>query len=421
MLPSPLRLNRPLLSALLLFAGTVHAATPTLPDVLRAAQSSIAVRIAAQAERSADADRVVADHAPLPVLTAKASQIDLQNGLGAGDPISRKRIDKSVGLDWTWERGDKRLHRTRAAQYSMDAARADISEATTQQMLAAQSAYFDWISSRERTRLAAETLDVAIAATAAANTRVKAGDLSVQDGLRIEIEAQRVDADLQSARLDLERSEIVLGQFVDRGALKQAREEAVVWPPARTLPAAGDSATAIEQRADVRAARSRINAAMASLDGARALSKVDPTWGISYDHFPGTSTRLIELRVQIPLPIGYRYDGERAKAESELTQSELLAERVARDAHTELSRLSAEARSTATRAAKFENDIVPRAASVLRQAEFAYARGALPLTDLLDARRTHRATQLEALNARTDAAKAHTALILRTRPETLID
>ena len=176
----------------------------------------------------------------------------------------------------------------------------------------------------------------------------------------------------------------------------------------------------IDARADVRAARERIAAAKSNLDGAYALQKTDPTIGISFDHYPGTSTRLIELRVQIPLTWGYRYQGEAARAQSDLKQAELTEARVLRDARTELTRLQQEAASLALRTASFEKDIVPRATQVANQAEFAYRRGALSLTDLLDARRTLRTTQLDVLAARTDLAKARTALLLRTEPQLLV-
>jgi len=57
---------------------------------------------------------------------------------------------------------------------------------------------------------------------------------------------------------------------------------------------------------------------------------------------------------------------------------------------------------------------------VAQSAELAYAKGALPLSDLLDARRTLRATALEALAARQDHAKALGAWQLRTQPQALL-
>ena len=107
------------------FASAASAQAPiTLREVLRAVNDSAEVRLARQAQAGAEADVLSADHAPLPILSSKLSQIDLQNGLGAGDWLGRKRIDKAVGIDWTYERGDKRLHRTSAAK-SLVAATAD--------------------------------------------------------------------------------------------------------------------------------------------------------------------------------------------------------------------------------------------------------------------------------------------------------
>lgn len=412
-----------------LAVAQMSASAPTLRDVLQAVNDSAEVRIARQAQAGAEADVLTADHAPLPLLSSKLSQIDLQNGLGAGDWLGRKRIDKSVGLDWTYERGDKRAHRTNAAQRTVAATAAEAQEAVLQQMLSAQAAYYDWLAARERVQLVMAMEEAGREAVRAAQTRFAAGDLSQQDATRIEIEAARVAADKQSAQLDLARAAIVLSQLLNRTDIGSIAAGTVAWPElpntttmAATLARGGSepASAMIEARADVRAARERIAAARSSLDGAYALQKTDPTVGISFDHYPGTSTRLIELRVQIPLTWGYRYQGEAARAQSDLKQAELTEERVLRDARTELARLQQEATSLAQRTANFERDIVPRAMQVANQAEFAYRRGALSLTDLLDARRTLRTTQLDVLAARADLAKARTALLLRTEPQLLV-
>ena len=420
-------------AVLVAWAGSAIAQTssnaPTLQDVLQAVNNSSEVRLARQAQVGAEADVVTADHAPLPVLSSKLSQIDLQNGLGAGDWLGRKRVDKAVGIDWIYERGDKRAHRTNAAHRTVAATAAEAQEAVLQQMLSAQAAYYDWLAASERVQLVVAMEEAGREAVRAADIRLKAGDLSHQDASRIEIDAARVAADKQSAQLDLSRAAIVLSQVVNRADIASMPAGSVTWPVLPSMPPAaatprvtGDESIAvmIETRADVRAARERIAAARSSLDGAYALQKTDPTIGVSFDHYPGTSTRLIELRVQIPLTWGYRYQGEAARAQSDLKQAELAEERVVRDARTELARLQQEAASLTQRTASFERDIVPRATQVANQAEFAYRRGALSLTDLLDARRTLRTTQLDVLAARTDLAKARTALLLRTEPQLLV-
>jgi cobalt-zinc-cadmium efflux system outer membrane protein len=70
-----------------------------LAQVLQGARNNLDVQLAGESVAAARADVQSADHAPLPVLTAKTSQMDLQHGLGGGSLLGDKRIDKSPG--WT--------------------------------------------------------------------------------------------------------------------------------------------------------------------------------------------------------------------------------------------------------------------------------------------------------------------------------
>jgi cobalt-zinc-cadmium efflux system outer membrane protein len=63
-------------------------------------------------------------------------------------------------------------------------------------------------------------------------------------------------------------------------------------------------------------------------------------------------------------------------------------------------------RATHSKMLIYEQTLLPKAQQVATQAELAYQKGALPLTDLLEARRTLRATRLEGLMAKLEHAKA---------------
>ena len=76
--------------------------------------------------------------------------------------------------------------------------------------------------------------------------------------------------------------------------------------------------------------------------------------------------------------------------------------------------------NAADRLKAYEQQILPRARKVSEQAELAYTKGAIALVDLLDARRTLRASLLEALNVQTDYAKAATAWQLRSLPVAVV-
>ena len=418
-----------------------QAAPISLAQALRAARNNVDVALARSAAAAAQADVLAADHAPFPTLSAKLGSIDLQNGIGAGNLLADKRIDKGIGVDWTYERGNKRALRTQAAQRGASAAEADLEDVQLQQLLAASSAFFDLSAAQERiTQVEAIAAGTAQIATTAAR-RVAAGDLARQDALRLEIEAARAKGDVLGAKLERGRASLALALLLGAGATADAGTSGASVPaaaPGQTLQilqtqadwpalasadalpgfAATDSNLQawVDARPDVRAATERVEAARAAQASASALKKADITWGVSFDHFPGTSTRQLELRLQMHLQFGYQFQGETSRAQALLTAAQDALDKVRRVAALDLQGLMAQLQSGALRSRSYEQDILPRAAQVAAQAEFAYTRGALNLADLLDARRTLRTTGLEALAARADHAKAATAWRLRTQP-----
>lgn len=406
-------------------AGAQDAATGiqpwTLGQALAAARDNSDVLQARQALAAARADVQSADHAPAPVLSTKAASMDLQNGLGAGNTFTRKRIDKAVGVDWTWERGGKRVLRTQAAERAVEAAQADVEDTQTQQLQAALAAYYDLLAAQEKLQETTEIERSATELARLADRRVQAGDASAQDALRTRIEAERARADTQSALLARDQAALTLAQVTATRATLQATGTAWPVPAEGSTPEAESTLQAwAEARADVRAATARVQAAQAALDGATALRKADWTVGASVDHYPGTSNRLLELRLQVPLQWGYRFEGEIGRAQAELTRAQDAQDNTRRLALLDLRRLQQAAAGAAGRAVRYDTGILPRARQVAQSAERAYRTGAVSLTDVLDAQRTLRATALEALDARADYAKAQGAWLLRTQPQTLL-
>lgn len=403
----------------------------TLSEVLLAARDNADVRFSRQALAAARADILAADHAPVPVLSAKAASIDLQNGIGSGN-LANKRIDNSIGIDWVWERGGKRRARTLSAERTAAAAEADVDEATYQQQLAAGYAFYDLLGAQERIVEVASIERGAAQLSSTATRRVQAGDLPQQEASRTAVEAQRSGVELRAAELDRDRAQIALAQLLGATMPVRGRLAGNDWPTLASLPAPGvatmtdaynaynayDTDAIVDARPDVRAAQARVAAMSAALDNARALRSSDVTWGVSLERYPGTSNRLVELRASIPLQIGYRAEGEIGRAEAMYVQSQDALDKTRNDARLELQRLRAEADANARRLQTFERDILGGARQLAESAESAYRRGAMSLTDVLDARRTLRATQLDAISARIDHAKAALAWRLRTQPLT---
>ena len=398
-------------------AQTVAQPTLSLAQALQSAQDNLDVSLARRAVDAARGDVIAADRAPTPTLSAKAASIDLQNGIGSGNLIRDKRIDKAIGLDWTLERGNKRVLRTQAAQSLVSAAQADVDEIKIQQQIATTAAYFDVLAAQERIVEVDAIAKSAAQLAVTAQRRVKAGDLPALDAARTEIEAQRAATDLAGAQLDRQRAALALALLTGTSNASTLRV-AADWPALQTMQTLPTDAAlpSVEARSDVRAALQRVDAARAALDSAAAQKTRDITLGTSFDHYPGTSTRLLEFRVQMPLNgfLGsYNFQGEIAKAQAQLLLAEDALEKTRRSAAADGQRLQQDRLGAAARALSYESTILPRARKVAELAELAYSKGAMSLTELIDARRTLRTILIEALNARSDHAKAEQTWLLR--------
>jgi len=404
-------------------AAPVAASTPlgarlNLTQVLQAARQNPDTLAAQRAAEAARFDVRAADRAPAPVLSAGVSSIDLRNGNGGGSFWTDKRLDKSLGMDWTWERGNKRGLRTETAERAARAAAADSQDMRVLQQIGALGAFYDLLAAQERLQALQALADSARTLSKTADLRLKAGDLSAQDAARTRIEAERTEADLQSARLAHQQAMQTLAGWTGQNVPAGGWRAEGAWPEATAAAQASDVDALVEQRPDVLAARERLAAAEAAAQGAQALNRADPTLGATFDHYPdGQKTnRLLAVRISVPINGFSRFEGEIGRALAQKDQAQDLLDKTRIQARAELLGLQQAWQSQTERRQSYEVRILPQAQQVAAQAELAYSKGGLSLTDLLDARRTLRATQLEASGVRNDHAHALGAWQLRTAP-----
>jgi cobalt-zinc-cadmium efflux system outer membrane protein len=392
----------------------------SLQQVLQAARQNPDVMAAQRAAAAARADVLAADRAPAPTLSAGISSIDLRNGTGGGSFWTQQRLDKSLGLDWTWERGNKRALRTEVAERSARAAASDGRDMVVQQQIGAQNAFYDLLAAQQRLHTVRAIADSGRQLADTAARRLKAGDLSAQEAMRTRIEAERARAELHNAQVELQQASQTLSLWIGQAPPAQGWTAQGTWPHAIPAAAGGavDIDALVEQRPDVAAARERVAAAQSAVQAAQALRSTDPTLGASVDHYPDGSrtNRLLALRISVPLTGGHRYDGEIGRAIAQEQQSQDLLQKTRVQVRSELMALMQSWQASAGRLKIYTEEILPQAAQLAAQAELAYNKGGLTLIDLLDARRTLRTTQLEALAVRNEHAKALGSWQLRSAP-----
>lgn len=396
MKPNPIA--APALLALLLSPAIAGAIT--LAEAERAARTHDPDIQAARIElRGSEGDLIAARRRPPAELELGTSKLSRYQGLGPGG-WQDKRADSTVGIGWTLERGGKRRWRTRNAQLLVDAARLDVADAQRQQRLALHEAYFGLKAARQLLQAAQENRALSARALAATQRQVQLGAsapielsrLTVED-LKIAAEARDAEQELLQARADLA---LLIGYHGDIDALDADDP----WPPATTVNPTLDDAR-LRDRADLRAAEARVQAADAARALARSQRRRDLQLGVEAEREPGDLPGLSwGLSLSVPLNGPNHYRGELLRAEADYDAAVLERDRLRDESRLQAQQALRQLRASTAQLQQYEQQLSPAARQALDGMELAYRRGAANLTDLLDARRAWREADNDLIAAR---------------------
>ena len=398
------------MAAMAMIAATVPAAAcardislgEVEQQVLRANRE---VQAARRGVESAGAQVMQADVRPNPVVSLNTLNISSNPGVGPGS-LGSKRVDSVFRVDQTLERGNKRELRIDAAQGLERAARGDALDVLRQQLLAARAAYADLQEAQQKADILEGTAQLLARALSVAQLRLKAGDIAAAEVSRVQVDAERAQNDLRAAQAELSRARFALAYLIGEESRADALRAQDPWP-AVTAPETVSLDAVIEARPDVAAARARLEAAERLRELARSQRTRDVTIGAQYERYPGTApANSIGFGVAVPLFLGNDFSGDIRRAEVERHAAQDALERVRAQAGVEIRRAASDLRAAGERLARYEGSLLAAAQRTADAAEFAFSRGATSVLELLDARRTLRAVQLDALSARADHARA---------------
>lgn len=351
-----------------------------------------------------DADRLTAAQRPNPQLSVNTGAIDTRRDAPGLEKRLFDNADIVVRLDQLVERGDKRQLRMRTANLNFDAAKFDLADSTRQGYILLYQSYYDLVLAQEKLRITKENALLYINTVKAAELRLRAGDIPASELSRIKVDALRAENNIEEAQNELSQSQLDLAYKI--GAEQKAKSIVAVdsWPVIY-IPEASDSS--IENRPDMRAAYLKIKAAESGRDLANSLTIRDVTLGVQAER-NGSNTPLhsIGFGVSIPLLTGYEYQGEIARADAGLQAARDSLDQTRAQAMTELSKARSDLDTAIRMVKRYDDDLLSEAGKSLQAAEFAYRHGSIGVMDLLDARRTNKATLLDAQVARSNYAKA---------------
>lgn len=394
-------------AALLIAVCGVRAQSATQPEsiTLRESarilqESNRAVRLSRRQLDASSADIRRADVGPNPTLSAA----------GSNTVARRYRVpdtDWIVRLEQLVERGGKRELRVATAQALERAARLDILETSRQQRVLLASAYFDLVASQQAVELTAETVAGYQRLRSAAERRLQAGDIAQVDVARLRVEEGRAQNESRTATGNLQQAQValaaVLGIESRAPSLLAADDFLGLTEP---VPQAADLEQALERRPDVAALLARIDALVQTRNLAVAQRTRDVTIGVQTERSPSLGGNVFGLSASIPLFINNDFSGDIARVDADLATAREDLDRLKGLVRSEAARAAAQAESALDRARRIEQISLPEAGRAANAIEFAFSRGAAPLTDLFDARRQLTAVRAEALAARADHSRA---------------
>ena len=406
-------------AGLIVVAGAAYAqiapdARPILELTMPAAETRMLagnrdIGLARRVIEQAEADTMIAGQKPNPQLGVVMQNINRNNGVGSGG-LRDKTVDSIVGLSQIFERGGKAELRVATARSLVAAVQGDAGDVGRTQLLAVRSVYYDLLAAQERVAGSGEAAGLYDRTLAAAKLRLRAGDLSGADVARIEVDAARARNDVTTAGADLVRARLALAALMAAEADAAGLRAVSPWPDL-DMPIAAE-ADLLARRPDIRAAAARVAATEHARELARSLRTRDVTVSAQFEHYPasdanpGGSGNSFGFGVSIPLFLNHRYEGEAARAQADWYVARDAFDRTVALARADVARSNGDVSAARERRARIESALLPQARKSADAAEFAFRNGAIGVMDILDARRTLRAIQIEASAARADHAKA---------------
>jgi cobalt-zinc-cadmium efflux system outer membrane protein len=301
--------------------------------------------------------------------------------------------EADLGLSYLFERGRKRQHRLQAAKDVTAQARSLVADNERTLTFNVASQFFNVELAESTLELAEKDIKSFQQTTDVSEITYKAGGMSEDDFLKIELQLLQYQTDYEQASMAKDQALDDLRNMLGYEAVPADYDVAGSFDYQPFKANMEDlQMKALDNRPDLRAARQGVTAATSQWELQKADGKVDVTGQANYSHVNGINAATVYISV--PLPVFNRNQGNIAQARYAITQTQEqekgTADQVLTDVHDAYMGLKENERIIALYQSKYL-DVADKDRDI---SEFAYRHGAASLLDFLDAERTYRATQL---------------------------
>jgi cobalt-zinc-cadmium efflux system outer membrane protein len=357
----------------------------------------------------ATALRLVSKEFPNPTLTLGTTKISTDSNpqsTPAGNTLWHRNYDTVAAISQLLEIGGKRGYRQSSAAAGVRAAENRLQDARRLLDEAVTTAYVSTILADENVKIFRQSAASLRREAEIAQRRLGAGDIAESEKSQIEIAAERLELDANTAATNAVQArvslEVLVGVSQPRGDWTPGEDLASLVAEARLADL--NRAEPMGLRPDVAAAEALVEKTTSDLHLQRAMRIPDPTVSLQYEHEPPDQPNTVGLSVSFPLPLWNRNRGNIRAATAARDQAEILAGRVRAQAAAQLASARLAYLDALHRWTRYRDELTPKSGKVRETVAFAYGRGGASLLDLLSAERNDNEIRLATAQAMADTA-----------------
>lgn len=386
-----------------------HSPRPDLPDVVTLDRALALLRERSPRQRAlaarvavAATERVAASAYPNPSLSYGG--LALAHGAQVAPQWQHQIVVEQPVL-----LSGQRDARRSVADLGVNTARAEAATELAERAHAVRAAFFKLLTNQERVRVLEENLADLSRIEEIVRGRQQAGESSVYDVTRIELETGALRLEIASARTDVADA---AGQLATElgfpGWQPRARGELT---PNELPPSLEQLWAKAQRRPAVAAARAREASARGGLDLARRERQPVPSLALGTLLTQQEGSASVYLGLSVPLPVFDYGRGALARAGAEVTAEARALEATLAESRAELERAQLVLLQRRETLRQVEEHLVGKLPTLRALAEQSYLGGGSGILDLLDALRSLREIRLVHLERLESVKVAETDLI----------
>jgi outer membrane protein, heavy metal efflux system len=340
------------------------------------------------------AQEITANLRPNPVLSWDTQYLPIFSpSLFTDSNYWETQAQYDVGIGYLFERGKKRQHRLDAAKTATAVTEAQVTDAQRTVLASAAQLFVSALLARSNLEFADGLLDSYKKTVKISEDRFNAGAMSRNDLLKIQLQQLQFETDVNDARLAKTQALASLRQFLGFDSVPADYDVAGNLASAPVPLRLEDvQARALANRPDLLAAQRGVVASESQVGLAKANGKVDVN--VNFDYTRLNQSNLGAFYFNVPLPVFNKNQGEIARTQYALTQSQFQQKAAEQQVLTDVKNAYEGLRSSEQVVQLYDKGYLGQATQSLDITRFSYEHGAASLLDFLDAERSYRSTEL---------------------------